>query len=415
MKPSARSASTFLATLLAAAPSPADDGVPFDIRLEVISSGFDQKTCWVHPRAGILPGKTPGEPPAVVLTMNKLQLTGSDVFYAINHLKTADLGKTWTSPKPNPEALGRWENENGTTRSICDFWPKWHEASGKLLGIGQTVWYGADNKVMKIRPRHAAYSVYDPATDSWSRRKNLELPDDPKFANAGAGSAQRVDLPDGRILLPLYSKEMEAGSYFTTVALCRFDGETLRYEKHGSEMTVPESRGLYEPSVTRFRDRFFLTMRNDRRGYVASGTDGLHFDAPQPWRFEDGSELGSYNTQQHWVAHRNALYLVYTRRGADNDHVFRHRAPLFIAEVDPEKLHVIRRTERVLVPEHGARLGNFGVTEVSPAETWVTTAEWMQTTGPDPHDFRVPMKYGADNRVYAARILWRDPNESARR
>ena len=34
-------------------------------------------------------------------------------------------------------------------------------------------------------------------------------------------------------------------------------------------------------------------------------------------------------------------------------------------------------TERILVPEHGARLGNFGVTEVSPQETWVTVAEYM--------------------------------------
>jgi hypothetical protein len=28
------------------------------------------------------------------------------------------------------------------------------------------------------------------------------------------------------------------------------------------------------------------------------------------------------------------------------------------------------------------RLGNFGVTEVSDRETWVTVAEWMQTNPP---------------------------------
>ncbi len=39
-------------------------------------------------------------------------------------------------------------------------------------------------------------------------------------------------------------------------------------------------------------------------------------------------------------------FLVYTRRGADNDHVFRHRAPLFIAQVDPKRLDVIRASER---------------------------------------------------------------------
>jgi hypothetical protein len=215
--------------LFAVSRSPAE--APFDIQLDVIASGFDQKTCWVHPRAGILPADAAGEPPTIVLTMNKLQLTGSDVFYAINHLRTTDLGKTWTPPKPNPDALGRWSNDNGTARSICDFWPKWHVASGKLLGIGQTVWYGANNKVMKVRPRHASYSVYDPDTDSWSRRKNLTLPDEPKFTNAGSGSAQRVDLPDGGLLLPLYCKEKEAGSYFTTVARCSFRWRNVALRK----------------------------------------------------------------------------------------------------------------------------------------------------------------------------------------
>ena len=56
--------------------------------------------------------------------------------------------------------------------------------------------------------------------------------------------------------------------------------------------------------------------------------------------------------------------------------------------------------------ERGARLGNFGVTEVSDRETWVTVAEWMQTWGPKPGDYSIPMKYGSNNRVFAARIRW---------
>ena len=57
------------------------------------------------------------------------------------------------------------------------------------------------------------------------------------------------------------------------------------------------------------------------------------------------------------------MFLVYTRKGANNDHVFRHRAPLFIAQVDPGEAALIRSTERILVPERGARLGNFAVTK----------------------------------------------------
>jgi hypothetical protein len=64
----------------------------------------------------------------------------------------------------------------------------------------------------------------------------------------------------------------------------------------------------------------------------------------------------------------------------------------------------------VVVPERGARLGNFAVTEVSPEETWVTVSEWMQTNPPDPSDYRICQKYGSDNSVFAARILWDEPN-----
>ena len=64
---------------------------------------------------------------------------------------------------------------------------------------------------------------------------------------------------------------------------------------------------------------------------------------------------------------------------------------------------MMRATERILVPEHGARLGNFGVTQNSAHETWVTVAEWMQTNRPMliiPPD----NPWGAANRVFDARI-----------
>ena len=37
-------------------------------------------------------------------------------------------------------------------------------------------------------------------------------------------------------------------------------------------------------------------------GYVTSSDDGLHYAPIRPWTFDDGTELGSYNTQQHWVS-----------------------------------------------------------------------------------------------------------------
>ena len=192
-----------------------------------------------------------------------------------------------------------------------------------------------------------------------------------------------------------------------TVLQCAFDGETLRYQRHGSELTVPEGRGFVEPSLTCVADRYFLTLRNNFAGYVTTSEDGLHYGEPRRWLFDDGSDLGNYNTQQHWVTHRDDLYLVYTRRGANNDHVMRHRAPLFMAQVDKDRLCVLRDTEQILVPEHGARLCNFGVAKVSENETWVTVAEWMQTAPPHPHDFTVCERYGSNNRVFLAKVLFK--------
>jgi hypothetical protein len=340
--------------------------------------------------------------------MQKLLLTGSDVFFALNEMRTEDLGRSWSGPIEHGQTLGRRSEPEGVIVATCDFTPKWHAASGKLLGTGQTVRYRND-RVIENRDRETSYAIYNPQTRTWTPWATLDMPDRAKFQSAGAGSVQRVDLADGDILLPIYFKNKEQAQYRTAVLRCSFDGQTLRYREHGNEMTVPIGRGLYEPSLTPFQGRYYLTLRNDSAGYVTTSRDGLNFEPPRKWLWDDGTDLGNYNTQQHWVTHSDALYLVYTRKGAENDHVFRHRAPLFIAQVDPEQLRVIRSTERVLVPARGARLGNFAVTEVSENETWVTVAEWMQTWGPKiviPPD----NKHGADNSVYAARIVWDKPN-----
>ncbi len=386
---------TLLTTLFITAAATAVAPVDYEIQVETIHTGFDKKTCWVQARAGTIPGETP----TVVLTTQKLLLSGSDIFYALNEFRTDDLGKTWTGPTEHKN-LGRIPYGDGGTSVVCDFTPKWHANTGKLLGTGHTAMYDKNNKLIHTnRARTTAYAVYNPDARTWSTWRNMEMPDEPYFFNVGAGCTQRVDLPNGDILLPVYCKPKDAKQYSAMVLRCRFDGETLTYVEHGTMHTIPVERGFPEPSLARYKGRYYLTLRNDIAGYVTSGDDGLHFDEAKKWTFDDGEELGSYNTQQHWVTHPDGLFLVYTRKGANNDHVFRHRAPLFIAQVDPEKLQVIRATERILVAERGARLGNFAVTKVSDKETWVTVTEWMQPVGCE--------KYGSDNAIYAAKIRWK--------
>ncbi len=385
--------------------------VEYDLSRTTPTHRYDGKTCWCHPRAGAVPGAGREGRPRVVLTMNTLDVAGSDVFKAVYCIDTDDLGRSWSRPRAVPELAPRYEQLDGERRPVAfsDAWPAWHDPTSTLLATGHTVVYTPQWKVARPRPRHTAYSVYRPATRTWSRWQKLQMPPGGEFDDAGAGCVQRLDMADGSILLPIYFRTPRHNSR-VTVTRCTFDGRTLDYHQHGNVLSIDDgTRGLHEPSLTRFDGRFYLTIRNDKQGFVTRSRDGLEYEPIVPWQFDDGQPLGNYNTQQHWVTQPRGLFLVYTRRGANNDHVFRHRAPLFMAQVDPDTLRVVRSTERIIVPERGARLGNFGVTRVSETETWITVAEWMQTWGPD-YILPVDNKYGADGSVWVARIRWRRPS-----
>jgi hypothetical protein len=270
----------------------ASASVAYRLQLDTISDGYDGQMCWFHPRAGAIPGPTP----TVVLTMQRWNLKRSDVFYPVVSLQSSDLGATWSPIVEHKDTLGRHRLDATREEAICDFTPKWHAASGKLIGTGHTVFY-ANDVLMAVRPRHTVWSVYEPATRAWTAWAKLEMPAEPRFANAGAGSTQRVDLANGDLLLPIYAKAVDAKTYLSTVMRCRFDGKKLTYIEHGTELTVGIDRGLYEPSLAKFGDRYFLTMRNDQAAYIARSDDGLRFDAAKKWTFDDGADLGSYNTQ----------------------------------------------------------------------------------------------------------------------
>jgi hypothetical protein len=387
-----------------------ESSVRFDLRLDVIRRGYDGATCMVQARTGIIPRD--GQSPILVTTMSPLVVAGSDVYLGVHDMRSDDGGKTWTSPMLQPDLDRRPAGMiSGKPAEIVpgDLWPKWHAASGRLLAIGQTFHYVDDVEPARDAQRATCYSVYDPEIRRWLPWKVLMNRAGDGMYPYLAGCVQRLDLPNGEILLPL-----SGGEPYKRVRVARlaFDGETLSLLEEGNELRKDTARGFAEPSLARFRGTFFLTIRHDEAGYVCTSDDGLHFSAPRPWLWDDGTDLGSYTPQTHWVTHDEALFLVYTRRGANNDHVFRHRAPLFIAEVDPVRLCVNRATERVAVPERGARLGNFGITEVSEQETWIVTGEWMQTWKQASRIIPVDNAFGADNSTYAARVVWAKPNTS---
>lgn len=362
----------------------------------------DDGTYWMQARAGVIPAKNADAPPRVVITLQKSERAGTHMYHGLAAMWSDDLGKTWSSLDPL-KSVDRVARPNGLLEAPVDMTPQFHRSSGKLLATGASLLQNPKTGSDVPRgPSGTAYAVYDPSAQSWSPWRKLELPDDPKFHVARAGCTQRIDLPNGDILLPIYfNRSGPKQVNYVTVVRCSFDGTTLAYKQHGNELTVDVDAkrprtGLYEPSLTCFEGKYLLTLRADSGAYLAVSDDGFHYSAPKPWRFDDGKLLGSYNTQQHWVTHSDGLFLAYTRRGANNDKVFRHRAPLFIARVDPERLVVLRRTEQELLPNLGKAFGNFGVCHVTADETWVT-------------DCLVKAEPGTPS-LYLARIRWSQPN-----
>ncbi len=386
----------------APAQQPPQDKPAFHVQLDTPLKALDPHFCWFHPRAAAIPGAGRDGQPAVLITLQK-HLKVSDYYSGLWTMRTDDLGKTWTGPTEIPELAWRPE-PNGVVLAVADVTPGYHAPTGKLLAIGCSVRYSPKGAQLADTKRFSqtAYAVYDAHTNRWTKWQTLHLPSDDKFNMARCACAQWIVDSDGTLLLPIYFAPAEGVPASVTVVRAKFDGQKLTYLEHGDELSLNVVRGLCEPSIVKCQDRYWLTIRNDLKGYVTAGKDGLHYDPIQPWTFDDGSELGSYNTQQHWLAHGDGLFLCYTRRGANNDHIPRNRAPLFMAQVDPQKRCVLRGTEQVLVPERGAMLGNFGAAPISPTESWATVSEFMIGNQPNPR--------GADGSLFVARVLWSPPN-----
>lgn len=373
----------------------AAEPVEFTVKLETVMKHDDGQFLWFHPRATFLPG-------GVMMTIQK-HLKVSDYYSGLYFMTRQGMDGAWTGPLLTPEL--DWQKQpDGVTLSVADVTPGWHEKTGKLIAIGARVRYSPAGKQLDDvkRAHQTVYAVYDPKTSKWTPWRILELPEGEEFNFARNACAQWLVKPDGTLLVPLYIGKSAKDRFSTTVAECRFDGDKLTFVKNGSVLRLDVARGLYEPSLAVFGGRYYLTLRNDVRGYVSVSDDGLQFAEPKPWTFDDGAELGSYNTQQHWLTHSDGLFLVYTRRGANNDHIVRHRAPLFMARVDTEKLQIIRSSEKVVVPERGAEMGNFGANTINANESWVTVSEGMF--------MKDSAKRGAEGATFVARIQWSKPN-----
>ncbi|MFP3903725.1 MAG: hypothetical protein ACLFWB_05720 [Armatimonadota bacterium] len=357
-----------------------------EIIVETVLHGRQNNQCWFSPDLAVIPRDEADAPPEVFIGVS--QLVGNDM--GTSHwIRTTDLGKRWTAPMESQNLLGVPRDDHFFEKPKVNLF--YHAHTDRLLGIGSTHFSRDEGthtgfKMEKIDsegqcslPNRMIMTEWDFSHNDFVPWWTISLPDALERWHRVAWPRAQFEFSDGSVLVPLYLRETAEDPY-TAVAVmhaeitdggfvCRDIGNLLRVDTH---------RGLAEPSVVHFEDRFLLTIRHDKRAYVTTSDDGIHYGDLLPWRFDDGAELGNYNTQQHWLAHGGALFLLYNRRSELNNGVFRCRAPLYMARVDPERLCVIRASEQIVFPEKGARMGNFDVANVTDDEAWVVTGEWLE-------------------------------------
>ncbi len=337
---------------------------------------------WFHPRACVVPG--PKDRQHVLMTLQ--EISASDYFGPVHWTVSEDSGDNWSEFEQIP-ALGRVpvEGYEGLEAGVCDVTPQYHSPTDTVLALGHVVFYrGPRFSKSDQLPRYPIYAVRRP-DGSWSERKVLKW-DDPRGAFIYSNNCgQRLVMPNGDILMAFTFGAEESARSVAGVR-CSFDGKELQVVEVGPPLTNEVGRGLLEPSLAEFEGTYFLTIRaEDGHGYVATSPDGIDY-VMKPWSWDDGEALSMSTTQQHWLTHSDALFLVYTRRDPSNENVVRWRSPLWVAQVDPDRACLIRETERIVLPLVGngvshpdavALMGNFHVTNVSPLESWVTVGEWM--------------------------------------
>ncbi|MBN1352085.1 exo-alpha-sialidase [candidate division KSB1 bacterium] len=355
-----------------------------NIERQIIWQGRSTGPTWFHPRACRIPA-TPN--PTILMTCQKI--TGSDVFHEVHWSVTKDKGKSWIDPEPIA-SLGRQNHPDGIAEGTCDVVPEYHQPTDTVLAIGHNVYYQNNVLIRAHSGRFPVYVVRD-AEGRWSERKKLVW-DHPETSGIyTCGCAQRIHLDDGKLILSLSFGPAERPDRGVCTVLCEFDGAQLRIIDSGNVLRLSVNRGLLEPSLTRYDGRFYMTIRaEDGHGYVSTSENGLQWQAQRPWCWDDGEPLVMSTTQQHWLTHSDGLFLVYTRKAEHNINVMRWRAPLYLAQVDPETLRLRRNTEKVVLPligdginepEHVARMGNFHVVDASQSESWVTVGETLPQAG----------------------------------
>lgn len=363
-----------------------------EVNLQVVAEGYDGHQTWFQPRVT----KT-GKKNEFSLLLQPWFTEISDYFGTYHEMRSTDGGSSWSNPISLVDSLGDCF-KGDTLLRLADVNAQFHERTKTILAIGGVAEYVNGHQpgmVDKI-----GYFSCSSDDRKYSSYRLLEIPSGLDVSNAGYGCSQWVELPDGDILLPIQMWNKSKGQFICTIARCSFDGHKLCYKSNSNLLAMDRGRGLYELSLIEYMEHFYLTLRNDVNGMVSASKDGKYFSEPKEWKFDTDSLVNIENTQSHWVKSPWGLHLVYTSsHRKESENVFRGRAPLFIAQFDENKMCLLKNTERILVPNDGAQLGNFGALDIDESNSWVITSE--ATTAET-------QKVGKNNgRVIIAKIHWK--------
>lgn len=353
---------------------------------------ISNKTLWpqssfFHPKACAYPGNFQ----SYLLTLQNI--SGSDYY---DEVKYTTLNKNWTNGK-NPIQLPGFERKrlgNDLYEGICDVVPELHKPTDSVIAMGVNVYYRGGklyepyteffNGDKSCLRRYPVYAVMNSKHQWIAQRKRLEYPEFEDCSIYTSNCSQRQVLPNGKIIIPVTFGYFGRHDRLATTLLCDFDGREIFVIKRGSILELPINRGLLEPSIVLYQNRFFLTLRaEDGHGYLSASEDGLNWNPIKAWSWEDGTGLTMSTTQQHWLRLGGKLYLVYTRQNGENHNVTRWRAPLLIAEFNTEKLCLKKTTEQIVFPmrphpenpESIGMMGNFHPLELSETEAIITVGE----------------------------------------
>lgn len=357
------------------------------IETGILLHGRRDNRNWFSPEVEIIPAEG-NNPPQVFVAVQLV--TGHDMGNAYL-IKSNDLGKTWTDPMIQQNWFKKPEDNNEYKTPI--FGLQYHTQTGKLIAHGRTHLHRDRNdhpdfkRESKVRPSFSEYhrwefvvSVYNPEKELFEPWSPVEMPEEVDARFTVFHQGQWLEDDDGTLLVPGFWTVEEDQSRRPVVLRFEFDGSRLHYVEHGpylSEENVVR-QGWSNTSLVRYNDKYLLFIRRDRNSSVAESVDGLHFKESKPLLWDNGERVNMNNNSSKWLLLDGKLYITYTRVNEMSGNVLDMRAPLFIAQLDPDNLTMIKASEQIVFPQQHARMDNHTTVSISDKEAWVISGETIR-------------------------------------